>query len=288
MRQISLIPGVMSSVLGFGCAPILGAVGSKKAKRALDCAIDVGITHFDIARSYGYGEAERFVGQHLRAKRQRIVLASKFGIKANFKAKLLSPVKPLIRFGISMLKQNKEQSVPTNLSEYSPNKTDFFHYRIPITMKEMKKSLEESLKALNTDYLDYLFIHEPLYTIDHIDEVNDYAARLKQEGKIKGWGLAYMQQQKTLHKSYLNKFDVLQFNNSPGIKGYNEIVAERGQASNIFFAPLRSGNLEMKPAEKLLNLSIDFPKSVILCSMFKEEHLKANAELFNHKNTFRG
>ena len=57
MKKVELVKGIQSSVLGFGCAPILGSVGAKTATRAIDCAIDCGITHFDLARSYGYGEA---------------------------------------------------------------------------------------------------------------------------------------------------------------------------------------------------------------------------------------
>ena len=33
MRKVNIAPGVDSSVLGFGCAPILGAVGAKTAQQ---------------------------------------------------------------------------------------------------------------------------------------------------------------------------------------------------------------------------------------------------------------
>ncbi len=100
MRTVELVRGIKSSVVGFGCAPILGSVDGKKAKRAIHLALDNGINHFDLARSYGYGEAEKFVGKLLKGKRNEVVLASKFGIRANWKATLLRPVKPILRYAI--------------------------------------------------------------------------------------------------------------------------------------------------------------------------------------------
>src|SRR3990170_3473308 len=108
MRTIELVKGIHSSVLGFGCAPILGSVDSKKAQRSLDFALACGINHLDLARSYGYGEAEHFVGTVIKNRRDKLVLASKFGIVANWKAKLLRPIKPIVR----LLKENaKKKSV---------------------------------------------------------------------------------------------------------------------------------------------------------------------------------
>lgn len=280
MKKVKLVEGISSSVLGFGCAPILGSVDGKKAKRALECALSCGITHFDIARSYGYGEAERFVGTILKSRRSGITLASKFGIKANMKAKLLSPLKPVIRFALAKIKRSdvKHEKVPAenNLSQTA----DRFHYRIPLTAIEMRKSLEESLRALRTDYLDYFFVHEPLGKLIYIDELTEMADILKKEGKIRAWGLSYMRHQKPLHESYLANFDLLQFDNSPGAIGYETSIRERAAEPNIIFSPLRGGNGELKPKEKLVRLSEDFTKSVILCSMFNEEHIKSNALLF--------
>lgn len=280
MRKVELVKGIQSSVLGFGCAPILGSVGSQKAKYALDAAIDNGITHFDLARSYGYGQAEYFVGNYLKLKRNDLVYASKFGIKANFKAKLLIPFKPFLRYGLSKIKKNSPSIARLDEEKTALNIGDKFHYRIPLDKQQMKKSLEESLRALKTDYLDYFFIHEPYHSIENIDELTEYAAQLKKEGKIKAFGLAFMQNQQKLHTDYLNKFDVLQFNNSPGMVNYNNIIAERTKLPNIFFSPLRGGYVDMKPSEKLRILTNDFPQSIILCSMFNEKHLKTNAALF--------
>jgi len=278
MRTIELVKGIHSSVLGFGCAPILGSVGSKKAQRSLDVALAYGINHLDLARSYGYGEAERFVGTVIKNRRDKLVLASKFGIVANWKAKLLSPIKPVVRF----LRQNAKKSAASKVDKAEPTTAtiaDRFHDRLPMRGAEMRRSLENSLKALGTDYLDYFFVHEPPTSLLHIDELAATAELLKSEGKIRAWGLAYMRPGENLHQQYLHRFDVLQFDNSPGAVGYDTVVAKRGLLPNVIFSPLRGGSPEMKPSEKLRKLFTEFPKSVVLCSMFGEKHIQDNAKV---------
>lgn len=279
MKKIELVSGIQSSVLGFGCAPIVGSVDKNKSARALSCALDLGVNHFDLARSYGYGDAERFVGNILKPKRQDVIIASKFGIKISNKVKFVKPLKPIIRFMRELKKSNATAQVATTVAQ--TNKiADSLHYRIPLTVKEMSKSFEESLKALQTDYLDYYFIHEPNEAIIEIDELSNFAGKLKKEGKIRAWGLAYMKDKEHIHKDYLNRFDILQFNNSPGIEKYNNIVDERHLCSNIFFSPIKGGDVALSAEDKLKTLHKDFPKSVILCSMFNEKHLTNNAKLF--------
>jgi len=279
MKKVELVKGVFSSSLGFGCAPILGSVGAKTALRAIECALDCGITHFDLARSYGYGEAENFVGKVMKGKTDQVVLASKFGIEANWKAGVIKPLKPALRFVLNTLKSSPSQKPGQNLNTGIIARG--LHNPIELNGKTMRKSLEKSLRSLGTDYLDYFFVHEPLQTIVNIDELAEVSDRLKTEGKIRAWGLALMRSQERLHSSYLNKFDLLQFDNSPGAQGYNTIVEDRGQKPNVIFSPLKGGDISLKPTEKLSQLFNDFPVSVILCSMFNEQHIKENAALLN-------
>lgn len=279
MRKIEIIKGVNSSVLGFGCSSILGAVDGNKAKRAIDLALECGINHFDLARSYGYGEAEAFVGNILSSKRQEIVIVSKFGIKANWKAQLLKPLKPLVRY---LKKQKKSIEIEQNNAHKNEvSRKDIFHDRLPITSKLMISSLERSLKALKTDYLDLLLIHEPLHTINDIELVIETSTLLKKQGKIKGFGLACVQEQMNSHQTYLDQFDILQFNNSPSLLNYNDLIEQRGNKINLFFSPFNGGKNLLSPEETLKKLLYDFPKSVLLCSMFSETHIKANTKIAN-------
>ena len=284
MKKVELYKGIKSSVLGFGCSPILGAVDGNRARVAIEKSLECGINHFDLARSYGYGEAEKFVGKVLGNRRSDVVIASKFGIKANLKAKLLIPIKPIVRAALSFKRQLFQSE--SNASQHQVKlKTlsvaDKFHYRISLNGKEMRKSLEETLKALNSDYLDYFFVHEPLDTLSYIDELSRVAEDMKKEGKIRAWGLAYTQDQKELHVEYLDRFDVLQFNNAVGIEGYENIVNDRQNDPNIFFSSLRGGDSDLSTDQKLTRLNQDFPNSVILCSMYNEKHIVNNASLFN-------
>lgn len=278
MKKIELVSGIESSILGFGCAPILGSEGGAKSRKAIACALDCGINHFDIARSYGYGEAEGFLGKALAGNRSNVVIASKFGIKANTKAKFLAPIKPLVRYIKQAIKPSKGlQHQP--IAAQTLHVADKFHYRISFNEIEMQKSLHESLKALKTDYLDYFFIHEPLNKLENIDELCSTALKLKQAGKIRAWGIAYMHDQIDLHKSYLDVFDVLQFSNSSNIEGYSKNVQLRGQASNIIFSPLRGSNKSLSVAQRFQNIHQDFPNSVILCSMYNEKHIQENSSI---------
>jgi aryl-alcohol dehydrogenase-like predicted oxidoreductase len=279
MKKIEIIDGVYSSVLGFGCAPILGSISGEIAERAINSALDYGVNHFDLARSYGYGEAESFVGKMLKNRRNQVVIATKFGIKANWKSSLLKPLKPLVRYlkGHPKIKTHNENDKEESLIKVS---ADRFHDRLPITVKSMANSLELSLRALKTDYIDILFIHEPLETIIEVESILEFSEKMKKEGKIRGIGLACMQNQMNLHQRYIDIFDILQFNNSPGMENYNKMKELRSTDRNILFSPLNGGSNNLTPSEKLIKLNIDFPKSVILCSMFNEKHIKSNTEIF--------
>jgi aryl-alcohol dehydrogenase-like predicted oxidoreductase len=276
MKKIELCNGIFSSRIGFGCAPILGAIDKKKAERAIRFSLDMGVNHFDLARSYGYGESEKLVGEILKGRRDKVILSSKFGIKANWKASLLRPLKPLVRKIKNAKSKSNIEASPNLKKEFKAS--DFLLKRTEISSKEMTKSLEESLRSLKTDYLDFFFIHEPDSSLEFLDEVILTSERLKKEGKIRAFGLSFYKHQKKLHTNYLDFFDILQFNNSPGDDDYSQIIEDRADVPNILFSPLSGGNSYISPSEKLQKLGKDFPQSIILCSMFNENHIKSNID----------
>jgi aryl-alcohol dehydrogenase-like predicted oxidoreductase len=281
MHKVELVKNIYSSALGFGCAPVLGAVDANKSRRALECALYHGITHFDLARSYGYGEAEAFVGKILKPHRDKVIIASKFGISTNWKGSFLRPAKPLIRLARRLEKQRVQVKDTVLIrKENNHHIANRFLERVTLSGASMTKSLHKSLQAIRTDCLDYFFIHEPNKIIHNIEEIFETAGVLKQQGKIRAFGIAYMQRDEQLHESYMHRFDVLQFDNSPGAVTYDSIVAARGSKSNVIFSPLKGGSNRLSAESKLSGLIKDFPSSVILCSMFNENHIKANIDLF--------
>src|SRR5580704_15686599 len=81
MRSIA-IPGIAIQipVLGFGCSS-LTALGEKKSLHLLGTAFDAGVRHFDVARYYGYGEAEGRLGSFVKSRRAEVTITTKFGIE---------------------------------------------------------------------------------------------------------------------------------------------------------------------------------------------------------------
>lgn len=70
------------SAIGYGAMGFHLAYGSADAQAGLDLikrAYDLGVTFFDTAELYGWGENEKFIGQAVKAFRDDIIIATKFG-----------------------------------------------------------------------------------------------------------------------------------------------------------------------------------------------------------------
>lgn len=273
MRKVVLAPGVESSVLGFGCAPILGSVGAREARRAVDCALDLGVNHFDVARCYGYGDAERFVGRLLKGRRGHVVIASKFGIEATPLARALGPVKPLVR--LLRGKSRSKAAQPNNSGKKSGSSGPFLR-AVPATAARMERSLEQSLRGLGTDYLDLFLLHEPDWSSLPTDEIARSVEKLKQQGKIRAFGAAFYRDGKIPAVAGLGMFDFLQFDCPRVAMEYNLLREERASVANVIFSPSQSGSAGQDLPDVLARLWADFPRSVVLSSMFNEDHIRAN------------
>ena len=59
-----------------------GEVQEKELVDAVHCALEMGITFFDTADTYGLGQAELTLGKALGPHRQEVVIGSKFGVRA--------------------------------------------------------------------------------------------------------------------------------------------------------------------------------------------------------------
>ncbi len=72
--------GLRVSRVGLGCNNFAGRIDFAATRSVVDAALEVGITFFDTAEVYGLnGGSERFLGEILDRRRDRVVLATKFG-----------------------------------------------------------------------------------------------------------------------------------------------------------------------------------------------------------------
>src|SRR5580704_1283541 len=182
MRHVVLTgDGPKASVLGFGCASIMGRVGRRQSLQALAAAYDAGINFFDTARSYGYGESETVVGEFLRGRRDRTIVSTKFGIipvhQASWKRALMPAIRTIVDH-VPSARSIIRSHVRGQLQENQ------------ITRDVLKISLDESLRKLRTDYVDILFMHSaPAAVLNQSDLLEDLE-RLITAGKIRMAGIS--------------------------------------------------------------------------------------------------
>jgi aryl-alcohol dehydrogenase-like predicted oxidoreductase len=80
MRSRSLGEGGQQvSVVGLGTNNFGARCDYEQSLAVVDAALDAGITLFDTADIYGQGTSEDFIGRALEGRRDRVVLATKFG-----------------------------------------------------------------------------------------------------------------------------------------------------------------------------------------------------------------
>ena len=117
--------GIRVSEIGFGAWAIggdaWGPVDDATSRAAMERALDLGITFFDTADVYGDGRSETLVGQILRGRRDRMIIATKGGLLGHHRDPHREPV-----------------------------------YDQPA---KVVAALEASLRRLGTDYVDVYFCH---------------------------------------------------------------------------------------------------------------------------------
>lgn len=159
------------SAITYGAFAIGGTMwGGTEKKDSIDsihASIDNGVTTIDTAPFYGFGLSEEMIGEAIKPyDRSKVQLLTKFGL----------------------------------VWDGSNNgKGDFFFdaddngKKVPIYKYSSKanviKEVEESLKRLQTDYIDLLQIHWPDSTTP-ISETMEAAESLIQQGKIRAFGVS--------------------------------------------------------------------------------------------------
>jgi aryl-alcohol dehydrogenase-like predicted oxidoreductase len=145
--------GIKISVVGTGLWAAgggWGPVDDQKALRAIDAALDGGINFFDTADVYGNGHSEELLGQAMRGRRDKFVVASKIGW-VGYDGK-------------------------NGRSQYD-------------TVDKLIAGVEKSLQRFQTDHLDliqnHINVREP-----NTDVFLEGFQRLQRDGKVRAYGLS--------------------------------------------------------------------------------------------------
>jgi aryl-alcohol dehydrogenase-like predicted oxidoreductase len=168
------------SVLGFGCAPLMGRVGRRDSLAALAAAEDAGVNFFDTARSYGYGESEGLLGGFLKGRRQSMVICTKFGIlpaSGGWKQKVKPLAQAAIRVFPGLRKHARKQAAGQSVGGQ-------------FSVEVLRASFEASLRELQTDYVDMLIFHAAPRSVLDQDDLLEAMERLVESGKVRMAGIS--------------------------------------------------------------------------------------------------
>lgn len=155
--------GLKVSPLGLGCWAIGGTwywldgpggwgdINDKESVRAIHTALDLGVNFFDTAANYGTGHSERILALALEGKRDKAVIATKFGFNVNEVEKRVT-------------------------------------FRQDDHLKYVREECEASLRRLNTDVIDLYQLHVWDYPYEKVPAMVDLLESLVSAGKIRFYG----------------------------------------------------------------------------------------------------
>lgn len=167
--------------LCFGTGTLFRLHSSRERQRLLDAAYDLGIRHFDTARSYGLGDAEREVGRFVSRHRGDVTVATKFGMRLSRTGSLLKPLQTAARRVVGMFPGLRKQLRKRQLPIIAPRSFD---------LATAKDSLHTSLRELAVERIDMLFLHEPDQSTAIDPELADWLVQARDDGMIRTWGLS--------------------------------------------------------------------------------------------------
>ena len=187
MRYIE-VDGKRASVLGFGCGGVLGRVGRRDSLRAMGAAWDAGVTMFDTARSYGYGEAEGLLGEFLQGRREGAVVVTKFGIWPEAIPGWKRRARPLVRAVLGLLPGTSARGALHDAVRRAGVRGTSSAGHFDVTT--LRRSLEESLRQLRTGYVDVLLMHEATAEAVRDEDLVAELAGLVRVGKVRRVGVS--------------------------------------------------------------------------------------------------
>jgi aryl-alcohol dehydrogenase-like predicted oxidoreductase len=200
MRSITLAnTDITTSAIGFGCNALLGGTHTRRQAIALlETAYDLGVRHFDTARSYEAGDSEDIVGEFSRNKRDKITITTKFRINAAgdyhqetpAQARLRRQLRtsPLVVGAIPVVKRllGRGSEAPSSNNAAPTPVVPKAYEKVDVDLA--RRSLDTSLRELRTDYVDLFFIHEA-EKVDCQPELLAFLEQVKKEGKIRQFGI---------------------------------------------------------------------------------------------------
>lgn len=205
------------SAVGLGCMGMSHGYGQPKDRHemteVLAKAVDAGYTFFDTAEVYGTPDDphanETLLGESLKPFRDRIQIGTKFGI--HFDMTSSAPNKPI---------------VPDARPEV------------------IRKSVEESLKRLQTDHIDIYYQHRQDPKVP-VEDVAAVMADLIQEGKILHWGLSEVDADTLRRAHAVCPVTAVQNRYSMMARWYEEMfpVLEELNVGLVAFSPMANGFL---------------------------------------------
>ena len=281
-------------MLGLGCSTFGGSKSKKTALRAMEDAFALGVNYFDVARSYGYGQAESIVGAFIRDKRDQVTLTSKFGIAPPKPFLFMPQVKGAVRFAKQLAPGITQQLIQT----YSSKRVT----RPTITPRLAIETMETSLRELKTDYLDFYLLHDCPFENAAQEDIAAALNKAKDKGMVRAWGAA-CENPNDLPKFFKNNppFDVLQFPyeiNSewvgkqitpPPTKVLFSVMSKSSGMeeptvqffNDLFINQLVPDLIQNLPEAWLYIAAQEFDKGVILCSMTQRTHIERNLAIVN-------
>jgi aryl-alcohol dehydrogenase-like predicted oxidoreductase len=180
-KQILGQTGIETSQLGFGCVQLTSLPSRREAHAILEHAFGQGITHFDVARAYGFGRAEGILGAFLRGKRDRVTVATKLGLQPPSGLAgnrwIIDSVKRVLAPFPALQRQVRQRGG-------TMTKTGIF------TPAAALQSLETSLRELRTDYVDVLFLHEATLADAADEALIEMLGQQVAKGRVRCLGIA--------------------------------------------------------------------------------------------------
>jgi diketogulonate reductase-like aldo/keto reductase len=178
------VGGFQTTPLGFGCASLFRIPSPAQRAHILHAAYDAGIRHFDVAPMYGLGRAESELGTFARVRRDELTIATKFGIRPTLIARGLARVQGPIRRVFEAKPAVRDHArAPAGPSGHLYEQGGYH-------AAGARRSLERSLRALKTDYVDLFLLHDPLPGSVRSGEVSSFLEDARAAGLIRSWGIA--------------------------------------------------------------------------------------------------